>query len=159
MAGRDLASAAGLAALAIAYLVAGRAYPLDTLAAPGPGVFPLAVGVLLLGLAIGQGAAALRQTGRDPGSPAPPASTGPPTGEPGASGRVLALTGVLVAYAVAAGLVGFLPASFALVLVSSRLLGARDWLRPALLAGGVTAAAYVIFVLWLAVPLPRGPLP
>jgi hypothetical protein len=156
---RDLASAAGLAVLAIAYLVAGRAYPLDTLAAPGPGVFPLAVGVLLLGLAIGQGAAALRRAGRQPGSLAPSTSGDGPAGEPGASGRVLALTGVLVAYAVAAGLVGFLPASFALVLVSSRLLGARDWLRPALLAGGVTAAAYVIFVLWLAVPLPRGPLP
>jgi hypothetical protein len=155
---RDLASAAGLAVLAIAYLVAGRAYSLDTLAAPGPGVFPLAVGVLLLGLAIGQGAAALPR-GRRPGSPAPPASAGKPAGERGVSGRVLALMGVLVAYAAAAGPIGFLTASFALVLVSSRLLGARDWLRPALLAAGATAGAYVIFVLWLAVPLPRGPLP
>jgi hypothetical protein len=158
VAGRDLASAAGLAALAIAYLVAGRAYPLDTLAAPGPGVFPLAVGVLLLGLAIGQGGAALRR-GRDPGSPAPGVPRPEPTDERSGSGRVLALTGVLVAYAAATGLIGFLTASFALVLASSRLLGAHDWLRPALLAGGVTAAAYVIFVLWLAVPLPRGPLP
>jgi hypothetical protein len=159
MAGRDLASAAGLAAFAVAYLVAGRAYPFDTLAAPGPGVFPLAVGVLLLGLAIGQGAAALRRAGRPPGSPATSASGGGPAGEPGVSGRMLGLTGVLVAYAAATGLIGFLTASFALVLASSRLLGAHDWLRPALLAGGVTAAAYVIFVLWLAVPLPRGPLP
>jgi hypothetical protein len=159
VAGRDLASAAGLAALAVAYLVAGRAYSLDVLAAPGPGVFPLAVGVLLLGLAIGQGAAALRRARRQPGSPVASAAGGLPIVERGASGRVLALMGVLVAYAAAAGLVGFLTASFALVLVSSRLLGARDWLRSALLAAGVTAAAYVIFVLWLAVPLPRGPLP
>ena len=66
---------------------------------------------------------------------------------------------VLVGFALAAGTLGFLTASFALVLVASRLLGAPDWLRPAALALGVTLAAYVIFVAWLGVPLPRGPPP
>ena len=53
-------SAAGLAVLAVAYLVANRAYPLDTLATPGPGIFPLAAGILLLGLAACQAVAAAR---------------------------------------------------------------------------------------------------
>ena len=67
---RDLLSAGGLAVLAVAYLVANRAYPLDTLATPGPGVFPLAAGVLLLGLAAGQAVAAVRA--RPAGPPRPP---------------------------------------------------------------------------------------
>jgi len=50
--GRDRWSAAGLALLAITYLVVGRRYPLDTLATPGPGVIPLVAGVALLAAAI-----------------------------------------------------------------------------------------------------------
>lgn len=149
MARRDLGSASELAVLAIAYLVANRHYALDTLAAPGPGVFPLAVGLLMLGLAACRAIAATRS----------PAGAAHPPSDRRTRWRVLTLVGVLVAYAFAAGAIGFLTASFALVLVSSRLLGGRDWLRPAVLAAGVTAAAYLIFVVWLAVPLPRGPLP
>jgi hypothetical protein len=62
----------------------------------------------------------------------------------------------LAGYAAAAGTVGFLTASFVLVVVASRLLGAAGWLRPAALALGVTLAAYALFVVWLGVPLPAG---
>jgi hypothetical protein len=142
---RDLLSAGGLAVLAVAYLVANRAYPLDTLATPGPGVFPLAAGLLLLGLAAGQAAVALRARS----APAAPARQGPAV-------RAWALMAALAGYAAAAGAVGFLTASFVLVVVASRLLGAAGWLRPAALALGVTLAAYALFVVWLGVPLPAG---
>ena len=141
---RDRLSAGALAALAVAYLVANRAYPLDTLATPGPGIFPLAAGLLLLGLAAGQAVAARRA----------PRASAPAEGV--ATSRVVGLTAALVGYALAAGTVGFLAASFALVLFASRLLGAPGWLRPAALALGVTLGAYVLFVAWLGVPLPRG---
>ena len=150
MARRDALGAAGLAVLALAYLGANRQYSLDTLATPGPGVFPLAVGLLALGLAACQAVAAMR---------AAPGAAPREREEARAGGRVLALAAVLVAFAIAAGRVGFLAASFALVLVSSRLLGSRDWARPALLAVCVTAGAYALFVVWLGVPFPRGPLP
>jgi len=52
---RDHWSALGLAVLALGYLLAGRRYPLDTLATPGPGIFPLAAGLALLALAVWQG--------------------------------------------------------------------------------------------------------
>ncbi len=68
---RDLLSAAGLAVLAGAYLLANRGYPLDTLATPGPGIFPLAVGLLMLGLAVAQAVAALRAGGPRRPSPTP----------------------------------------------------------------------------------------
>ena len=152
MARRDALSAAGLAVLAVVYLGANRQYALDTLATPGPGVFPLAVGLLALGLAVSQAVVAMRA-----GPGAGPVDRAPRDGP--ARSHVPALVAVLVAFAIAVGVVGFLTTSFVLVLVASRLLGARDWLRPAILAAGVTAAAYVIFVAWLGVPLPKGLLP
>jgi len=148
---RDLLSAAGLAVVALVYLAAARGYPLDTLAAPGPGVFPLAVGFLLLGLAAGQALAAVRSRR---GAVAPAPARGGAGGI--ASRRVAAMAAVLVGYAGAVGVLGFLTASFALVLVSSRLLGAPGWRGPAALALGVTVAAHAIFVAWLGVRLPTG---
>ena len=147
----DLVSAVGLAVLAGGYLLANRAYPLDTLATPGAGIFPLAVGLLMLGLAVAQALTAVRSRPDPAASPHVASEAGAPT-----RGRVLAMVVLLVAYAGAAGAIGFLTASFGVIVVSSRLLGARDWLRPVALALGVTVAAHVIFVAWLGVPFPTG---
>jgi hypothetical protein len=88
---RDLLSAAGLAALAVAYLLLNRRYPLDTLATPGPGVFPLAVGVLVLVLAGCLAAATMNMGGRD-GPPNPPNARSAP-GDPWRSSTPDSFTG------------------------------------------------------------------
>jgi hypothetical protein len=142
MAGRDRWSAVGLAALALAYLVAGRDYPLDTLAAPGPGIFPLAAGLALLGLSAWQFVTAGRAGLPDLG-PGPPPARRP---------RIMAAG--LVAYAAALPVLGFAVTSVALVFLAARLMGLGGWWRPAALALGVTAASRVIFGTWLGVPLP-----
>jgi hypothetical protein len=139
---RDRWSAVALAALAVAYLLIGRDYPLDTLAAPGPGVFPLATGVALLALSLYQLAAAGRR----------PAAVEP--AEAPRSRPALAMAAALIVYAAALPRLGFLVTSFALVLVAARLMGLAGWWRPSLLALGVTLACRVIFVTWLRVPLP-----
>ena len=138
---RDQWSALGLAVLALGYLLAGRRYPLDTLATPGPGIFPLAAGVALLALAIWQFLAA-RRAAPDPagGCAVPPAP--------------LIMSVVLALYAALLPVVGFTPTSFALVFVAARLMGLAGWWRPAALALGVTVASRVLFVTWLGVPLP-----
>jgi hypothetical protein len=140
---RDRWSAAGLGLLAAAYLLVGREYPLDTLAAPGPGVFPLVAAIALVLLAAWQLVAA----GRHP----------PPTAAAAvAPGRraSLVMAVALVAYAASLPRLGFLPTSFALVVVAGRLMGLPGWWRPGLLALGVTAGSRLIFVHWLGVPLP-----
>ena len=144
MARRDRWSAVGLALLATAYLAAARAYPLDTLAVPGPGVMPLAAGVALLALAVWQFAAARRA--------APDDDRETRSASPGWS--PLALAAVLVLYAAALPRLGFLVTSFALVFAAARLMGLDGWWRPAALALGATALGRVIFVTWLGVPLP-----
>ena len=134
--------AAGLAVAAVAYLIAGRRYPLDTLATPGPGIFPLAAGLALLGLALWQ----LFSAGRA----ALPVDAG--------AGQVtrgpLLMSAALVIYAAALPRLGFLPTSFALVVVAARLMGLDGWWRPVALALGITLASRVIFGSWLGVPLP-----
>jgi putative tricarboxylic transport membrane protein len=147
---RDRWSAAGLAAVAVAYLLANRAYPLDTLASPGPGVFPLAVGIALLGLAVWQWVTAGHPSRTAAREPAAVRSDDAPTHLRAALLMALAL----VVYAAALPRVGFLVTSFALVLVAARLMGLPGWWRPAALALGVTLACRLIFVSWLRVPLP-----
>jgi putative tricarboxylic transport membrane protein len=138
---RDQWSALGLAVLALGYLLAGRRYPLDTLATPGSGIFPLAAGVALLALAIWQFLAA-RRSAPDP-----------------ADGRAmprvpLIMSVVLALYAALLPVLGFTLTSFVLVFVAARLMGLAGWWRPAALALGVTLASRVLFVTWLGVPLP-----
>ena len=146
---RDRRSAIGLAVFAITYLLGDRRYPLDTLATPGPGLFPLMAGLALLALAAWQFAAAGSRA-RAPGQPAStlqavePAGVGPP----------LVMVGILIVYAALFRLIGFFPTALALVFVSSRLMGLGGWWRPATLALGITAASHVVFVRWLGVPLP-----
>lgn len=138
---RDQWSAVGLAVLALGYLLAGRGYPLDTLATPGPGIFPLATGLALLALAVWQFLAARRS------APEPP------------DGRAVARTplimsAVLALYAATLPVLGFTLTSSGLVFVAARLMGLGGWWRPAALALGVTVASRLLFGTWLGVPLP-----
>ena len=140
---RDRWSAAGLGLIAIAYLVLGRRYPLDTLAEPGPGVFPLAAGTALLGLALWQLVAT-------PGGRAPDADSLAPSHR----GAPWLVAAVLVTYAAVLPTVGFVLASFALVVVTARLMGLPGWWRPLALGAGVAIATRLVFLTWLGVPLP-----
>ena len=146
---RDQWTAAGLGLLALAYLAAGRRYPLDTLTTPGPGVFPLAAGLALLALAAWQFLAARRSTTAEPSAPA---ATAPRVG--GSAWVVLVMSLALALYAAALPVFGFLATSGALVFLAARLMGLPGWWRPGVLALGVTLACRVVFGRWLGVPLP-----
>ena len=163
----DVWTAGGLAALALAYLFAAHRYALDTLATPGPGVFPLLLGALLLFLAVcqmvalvrtrrsgmaggGGGALPARHPIREKRGDAVAAEPAPRHRTP------LLMIGALGLYAASVTLVGFLAASGLLVVVGARLMGARGWWRAVLLAVGVVAGTHLLFAVWLGVPLPAG---
>src|SRR5262245_40692071 len=146
MATRDRRIALGLGAVAVAYLAAARRYPLDTLSAPGPGAFPLAVGLALLLVT-----AWLFATAR----PVPPAAIEAAPAIPGMWRRVpLLLTFALALHAAALPWLGFIPASFLLVIIAARLMGLPGLWRPLALAAGLALAMRLVFVTWLGVPLP-----
>jgi hypothetical protein len=73
-----------------------------------------------------------------------------------ATGRHIALLGVLVAYAVALPLAGYAIATSAALTALFRIMGVRGWLKVILWALGTTAVFYVGFVVVADLPLPKG---
>jgi hypothetical protein len=126
-------------------------YPLGSLRMPGSGFLPLALGVMLMGLAAAQSAQvrAARTT---------PAESGP--AEPAKAGddgrRVLFFMGAVAAATALLGPLGFVPMSFLLMLVLLRLMGERRWMACGLIALASSAASQLVFVIWLKIPLPGG---
>ena len=75
--------------------------------------------------------------------------------EPGRRGNLLILLGSIVAYTLLIDRVGFLLATFALLALLMRRLGAT--VRATVFASFLgTAVTYIMFAYWLRVPLPNG---
>jgi hypothetical protein len=143
---------AAIALLAFGALTAGLSLqlPLGTLRAPGSGFFPFALGLLLVALAAGE---FLRLHLAKP-KPAPPA---PAPAADGAARRVLLFMAVVAVSTALLQPIGYVASSFLLMLGLLRVLGSR-WSASALIAALSAAACYVLFVLWLRIPMPAGPL-
>jgi putative tricarboxylic transport membrane protein len=146
MARRDAIAATMLLLFAaLAASESARLLPFGAVRNPGPGFFPwwvsLALGLLAL-VQLGNtflGRQALR-----------------PSGEGERFLKVLGVLAVLTGYALALDTVGYPIATFVLVLFMLRVTEPHPWplaLGIALLAAG---GSYVLFALWLAVPLPAG---
>jgi putative tricarboxylic transport membrane protein len=131
--------------LGLAYSTGALRYPVGSLVAPGPGLFPLLTGVTMT-LA---GVTALILACRGP------SVTTPRLGE--SFGRVPLLLATLVAYALVLKPAGFLAASTTLTALLLVVLGRRQAWRVAALAVALSVGCYLAFRL-LGVPLPRGAL-
>ncbi len=130
--------------------------PRGSLAYPGPGLFPVAVGALLVATSLGclvQELRAWRSSRR--AAPAPPAAAPAPAPERDL-GKTAALTGLLAAYVLLLKPLGFPLAICLFVAAAIRTFGYRRWAVTLAVALLVTAASHVAFVHWLKVPLPMG---
>ena len=146
MARRDVVAASALLLFAVlAAFESARLLPFGGLRNPGPGFFPwwvsLALGLLalvLLGRSLVKGRGFRKIE---------------------AGGRLLNVVGVLAVlavYSLSLDVVGYPIATFAVVLFMLRVTEPHRWplaLGIALLAAG---GSYVLFAVWLAVPLPAG---
>jgi hypothetical protein len=132
--------------LAIGYLIAGWGYPWGKLAEPGPGVYPLAVGILMLAGAVGLGLeASLRRFRMD-------------TPWPAGAGRWRALA-VLVSclgYALFLPYIGHPVAGTLVSLIVLRVMGLPRWPLAICIAIAVGLGSYYLFGRILDVPLPAG---
>jgi len=150
--------ALGFLLVGAGYLAYNTRYPLDSWNNPGPGVFPLIVGVTFLLLSAWQ----LRSTFRIP-------QNGLESQEKQreharvkafvrghAEARPFLLILVFSLYILLIKGIGFFPSNFLFVVATSRLLGARDWVRPIGLAGGIDLFCYLLFEVWLKLSLPKG---
>jgi hypothetical protein len=55
-------------------------------------------------------------------------------------------------------MIGFIPASILLVISMVRIVGAMSWAKCGLTSVLITGFLWVVFVYWLQVPLPTGPM-
>lgn len=136
---------AGLAFATFGVLVGVRAVGLDVggWRTPGPGFFPLLVGVAtsVLGTAL-----AFSRTA--PSLKGDPLNTGR---------RKLLGAGVLLeGYVLGFDRLGFVPVTFVFILVWLRVVERSSWREATLVAAAAAIAMYAVFIRWLAIPLPAG---
>jgi putative tricarboxylic transport membrane protein len=156
---KNIASSLVLIFFSLVFLIYTTRYPLENWESPGPAVFPLILGGILLVLAAWQLIHALWAL-KKPGNSQ---EKGPKIKElkkflhdnPGEA-KVLYLTAMLTLYILMMQWIGFFVSTFCLVVLSSRLMEAKDWGRPVILAAGLCLFCYLLFELWLKLSFPRG---
>ncbi len=141
----------------VGYLLYDLKYSLDTWANPGPGVFPLITGGVLVILSVYQSVQVLRRCRRSGGE-------GALTGSLRSileslkedEKKPLLLIGFFIIYLLMVKWVGFFTSDFLFVVFCSRLIGAKGWGRPVALSAGVNLFCYFLFEVWLKLSFPRG---
>jgi|SRR3990172_9010123 len=124
--------------------------PVGSLRGPGSGFFPLALGLTLMALA----GAHILQLHYAPSTPATEPEA--PRGPAGSTGRVVRFVGVVAIATALLEPLGYPLVSLLLMLALLRGLGIRRWRVSGLIALLTATAAYLLFVRWLNIPLPKG---
>ncbi|MDA8125601.1 MAG: tripartite tricarboxylate transporter TctB family protein [Deltaproteobacteria bacterium] len=128
------------------------AFGVGTLGQPGPGFLSFSAGVAmgLLSLVFLIGTFLKR---RGSGEPSGEAKTG------SRRATVITLCLSLFAYAIAVHWLGFVLATLLFVVFLFRIVETEPWWRSLTKGALVTAGNYLVFVLWLGIPLPKGIFP
>lgn len=156
---KEIASSLVLILFSLTFLVYTTRYPLDDWANPGPAVFPLLLGGVLLLLAAWQLIRALLVPGkpnREEEIRSKVKALKAFLRENQGEAKVILLTALLILYIFFVRWLGFFVSTFLLVILSSRLMEAKDWIRPIVLSAGVGLFCYFLFEVWLKLSFPRG---
>jgi putative tricarboxylic transport membrane protein len=143
---RDVVVAVLVLALGAAAIFESTKLPLGTVRNPGQGFFPWwtsAVIVLLALVLLTQALVSRPSTNQQ---------------TPGRIAKVTALLLVVSAYTFLLDFLGYLLCTFLLVLFMLRVTDAQRWPVALSMALLTAVGSYVVFAIWLSVPLPRGPL-
>jgi putative tricarboxylic transport membrane protein len=144
-----------MVAIALGYEIMAMGMPRGTLNHPGPGLYPMIIGVFLLATSAG---CLVREILRIRRASAPSNDALQAADNPSgaAFGKTLPLMGSMVAYVLALQPLGFPVSICTFLLVAIRIFGFRKWVPALGMAAVLTAVSYVAFVMWLKVPLPLG---
>ena len=116
---------------------------LGILRAPGPGVFPFCLGLLLIGLAL---IILIQGVRAKPGVP-----------ETGLNkSRVILALGTLFAYLFVFESLGYLVSTFLFIFILQKIMVKKKWWFGPTAACLISVATYILFRVWLKVLLPRG---
>jgi len=138
----------------VATVLASLTLPIGNVRAPGSGLFPLALGVLLAVLSLAQGVNVYRAQARQvrAGVPAPP-----PAKRLSEETRRVLLFAAAVAVAVALlPVIGYAFTTLILMVALLRILGIARWPVVGAVSAATAIACWFVFVRILAIPLPAG---
>jgi hypothetical protein len=124
--------------------------PMGTLHMPGSGLFPLLLGLLLMGLAACQTFLLWWKAGAGTGEFAAEGQAG------GSARQVVIFMGIIALATALLDLLGFPLVAFLLMVALLKLLGLRRWRDSVLIAFLTAGASYILFVWWLQIPMPKG---
>jgi putative tricarboxylic transport membrane protein len=145
---RERVWAFGLLVASGAYLTAALGFPFGSVVKPGPGFFPVGVGVFLCLAA----AALTLASGRGPRRPSTDDGL-----MRDARVRVATTVLALVGFCLVLPWVGYPASAFAFVALLLRRLGDTAWPTALVTAALSALVSYYAFGVLLGVPLPRGP--
>lgn len=148
---RNVLFTGSILAVGLVYLAMALQMPRGSIAYPGPGFYPSAIGVFLVVCAAFCFCKAVIEARREQSAAAIPSHA-----EKGNTRATLQLLGLLVVYVAALPHIGFLLAIPVFLLLSMRVFGYRHWARSVLITAVIVAIAWAVFIYWLKVPLPRG---
>ncbi len=145
-------------AVGLVYGIMALNMPRGRLAYPGPGLFPMIVGIFLVATALGCFLQeVLPRKKRDEGPSVLPLpdhdSAAPPRRNVQKTFQLMAL---MIGYTLALKPLGFLLCISVFLIVAIRIFGYRRWVPALAMAVVIAGISYVSFVLWLKVPLPLG---
>jgi hypothetical protein len=145
--------------LAVGLVYEGMALnmPRGSLAQPGPGFFPMTIGIFLIATALGcllQEILPWRRSAGPSASPLPNQDSAAPRDRN--VNKTIQLLALMIGYVIALKTAGFLISIFAFLVVAIRIFGYRCWLPALAMAAVIAGISYVSFILWLKVPLPMG---
>jgi len=142
----DVIGAAAIAVLAVITLVGGVTTPDPGFGVVGPAVLPTIIGALMLITAIWLAIDAARGS--------PPPETEPLDRRP--LGYSIAATALFLFAFVP---LGFVISATAFLIAQARILGSRHLVRDVIASLAFIVGLYVLFVQFLTIALPKGPLP
>ncbi len=122
-------------------------YQIGSFAQPGPGFLPLILGLLLIFLSLVLLAKAKKTS--------PPTETAKPSST-ARWGKVVYTVIILLATTFVFERIGYMITVFLLMLLLMQAGGLRSWKKVLLIAFGTILGVYIVFVLLLQQPLPRG---
>lgn len=153
----SIAFAGLMLAVGLVYEAMAMNMPRGSLAYPGPGLFPMIIGILLIATALG---CLLQEIVPRMRSKDPAASSVPDEGAAAADtrnvGKTVQLTALMIGYIFLLKPLGFPLAIFAFLALAIRIFGYRKWLPTLAMAAVIASLSYLSFVVWLKVSLPLG---
>jgi hypothetical protein len=123
--------------------------PIGTFRAAGSGLFPLGLGMLLMGLSM-----ILVIKSWVPHKPTEEKKLRPEV--PRSAKQVLLFSGAIALATLLLKTLGYPLLSFLLLLSLLRILGVKQWVTSVSLSLFTAIGVYILFVLWLQIPLPKG---